>query len=56
MTMSAITGGHALFAGINGYLGLGPANMRRDDHVCILAGSRVPLILRKESEGGRYKF
>jgi hypothetical protein len=39
-----------------GHLGSGPADMSKDDKVCILFGAKTPIILRKESSGPRYQL
>ena len=44
--------GNALFITEDGSLGLGPSNAVPGDEVVILAGSRVPFILRKGSKRG----
>ena len=36
-----------------GYMGVGPLAMRPDDHICLLAGSQVPMVLR--SVGDNYQ-
>jgi hypothetical protein len=35
-----------------GYIGAGPMTLRRGDHIYLLAGCRVPLVLRPDADGG----
>ncbi len=42
------THGRQLFVSQKGYLGLGPADAKEGDILCILLGVRVPLVLRQE--------
>lgn len=44
----------SFFITADGRLGIGPSNMRNGDRVCILPGSAVPLILRKEGVFWRF--
>ena len=46
----------AFFITSKGHLGSGPAEMRKDDKVCILFGAKAPTILRKESSAPRYQL
>jgi hypothetical protein len=43
------------FLSTKGYVGLGPAHLRKGDVICILHGAHVPFILRK-SEGESYQL
>ena len=45
--------GRKLFFTEDGRLGLGPAAMRKGDHLCILFGGSVPFILRPEGQSWR---
>jgi hypothetical protein len=38
--------GRAIFKTTEGFLGLGPAALQMDDHICVLLGCNTPLILR----------
>jgi hypothetical protein len=41
----------AIFSTDTRYIGSGSADIRRGDHVCILFGSKLPLVLRPSTEG-----
>lgn len=46
--------GRAVFTTAEGSLGLGPQDMQVDDLVCVVYGSRLPLILRKQARSFKY--
>lgn len=39
-----------LFRKAKGYIGLGPFTAQAGDHVWLIAGTRVPFLLRKETK------
>jgi hypothetical protein len=39
----------------NGFLGLGPSHIEKDDIVCVMLGASVPYVLRRQSET-RFQF
>ena len=47
--------GRRLFRTSGNYLGIGPQSLQKDDQVWVIAGSTVPMILRK-SESGRWRL
>jgi hypothetical protein len=46
--------GRSVFTTIEGNLGLGPRDMRKDDLVCVLYGCRLPVVLRKDNRYFRF--
>jgi Heterokaryon incompatibility protein (HET) len=44
----------SFFKSTTGYIGLGPPLIRRGDHVALIKGHDVPLILRQDSESGHF--
>jgi hypothetical protein len=55
-TLMAVSHGRRMFTTTEGEIGLGPPSMKEGDQSCLLHGSITPLILRKESTGGRYRL
>ncbi|KAG9190597.1 hypothetical protein G6011_08685 [Alternaria panax] len=47
--------GRAFFKTSRGHIGIGPANMREGDEICVLLGCDVPMIIRPDSNG-RYRI
>jgi hypothetical protein len=55
--MRSVNEGRCLFITRNGYIGLGPATLRRTDHVCVLFGGTTPFLLRPRADGvGKYSL
>ncbi|KAF2196611.1 hypothetical protein GQ43DRAFT_426245 [Delitschia confertaspora ATCC 74209] len=47
------SGSRTFFLTKNGFIGIGPANLRPGDEIYIVLGSRVPLIMRRRSQSTR---
>ena len=45
---SRATSSRAFFMSDEGYMGIGPRNVRKGDVVCLFPGCRVPLLIRSE--------
>jgi hypothetical protein len=52
--LSSIWSSRAFFRTATGYIGLAPESAEPGDHVCVLLGYQVPIILRKFDE--KYMF
>lgn len=48
--------GRRIFVTTQGYIGLGPADAREDDLICVLHGSPVPFLLRPSETGGEFEL
>jgi hypothetical protein len=46
LSLHGLVPNHAFFITSKGYIGIGPADMREGDHVCVFAGGRTPFVVR----------